>query len=264
MTGSSEILKVRVLLCFMSRNLEDCTVTAIAKTLGEEKYTISRVLIALEKEGLINRQYSRKPCLTDAGIQMGNLYLKRVECVIEYLIQKGVDIVSARHDALHWALYSSDASMELLKEAQEKMRMKQYMNNQKQFNGKALCKMMENGVYQFHFVIYKEFDALGNMMSKVNYWFENPCILSVENGVGKFHLRAYKTIDSLMYCDNGDYISAERRGNVFSIPVDALRFICIGTIGEKLLHGSVPIKITPCGRVSVKQKETVEIFTVIV
>ena len=53
MPDSPDILKLRVLLCFLNAPCEECTVTGIARTLKEEKYKISRIIIGLEKEGMI-------------------------------------------------------------------------------------------------------------------------------------------------------------------------------------------------------------------
>lgn len=51
MPDTPEILRLRVLLCFLRENEKDCTVMEIARTLGEEHYTVSRAIAALEKEG---------------------------------------------------------------------------------------------------------------------------------------------------------------------------------------------------------------------
>ena len=56
----ASVLQLRVLLSFLKEDHETCTVTGISKTLGEEKYTVSRVVAALEKEGLIDRSDSRR------------------------------------------------------------------------------------------------------------------------------------------------------------------------------------------------------------
>lgn len=44
MQNVAEILRLRVLLCFLNLDEKDCTVTNIARILGEEKYTITRAL----------------------------------------------------------------------------------------------------------------------------------------------------------------------------------------------------------------------------
>ena len=56
MIKKPDFLKLRVLLCFLKLPAEDRTVTGIARTLNVEKYKISRVIIALENEGYIDRE----------------------------------------------------------------------------------------------------------------------------------------------------------------------------------------------------------------
>lgn len=42
MPDNMEILKLRLLISFLKMSPESCTVTKLAKTLGEEKYSVSR------------------------------------------------------------------------------------------------------------------------------------------------------------------------------------------------------------------------------
>lgn len=51
MDDNAKIFRLRVLLCFLRFAPSDCTVTAIARTLGEEKYSVSRAFASLEKDG---------------------------------------------------------------------------------------------------------------------------------------------------------------------------------------------------------------------
>lgn len=61
------ILKVKILLCFLNMRESYLNVTNLAVTLGEEKYAISRAFTALEKAGLLDRSDKRKPVLTSMG-----------------------------------------------------------------------------------------------------------------------------------------------------------------------------------------------------
>lgn len=61
---TNDILKLRTLISFINREPKDCTVSKIARTLGEENYTISRILMTLEKEELVDRSNSRSLRLT--------------------------------------------------------------------------------------------------------------------------------------------------------------------------------------------------------
>ncbi len=59
MAESSEMLRLRALLGFY--NDDNVTVTGLSRSLGEEKYTISRLLSSLEEEGLVDRSNNRHP-----------------------------------------------------------------------------------------------------------------------------------------------------------------------------------------------------------
>lgn len=51
MNESADLLRLRVLLCFLRSTPENCNVTGISRTLREEKYTISRMMAHLERDG---------------------------------------------------------------------------------------------------------------------------------------------------------------------------------------------------------------------
>ena len=67
MSESLDVLKLRVLLCFLNEEQKTCTVTGLAGVLGEGKQKVSRMLMALEREGLLDRSDPRRPCLTETG-----------------------------------------------------------------------------------------------------------------------------------------------------------------------------------------------------
>ena len=55
MNESADLLRLRVLLCFLRSTPENCNVTGISRTLREEKYTISRMMAHLERDGLVDQ-----------------------------------------------------------------------------------------------------------------------------------------------------------------------------------------------------------------
>lgn len=67
MNESADLLRLRVLLCFFRSTPENCNVTGISRTLREEKYTISRMMAHLERDGLVDRTDNRRPILTEGG-----------------------------------------------------------------------------------------------------------------------------------------------------------------------------------------------------
>lgn len=276
MSTTPDILKLRVLLSFLKED-ETCTVTGISKTLGETKQTISRMIMALEQEGLIDRSNTRRPALTEKGQIKANDYTEKIQLSMNHLIREGVNIESAKNDAYYWALYNTDETMNVIKRLEEEYRIKHLFKDVYKFNGSALCKKMQDGEYSFPFTIYREHIRNGNNISMANSGFEHPCVLCVKNGIGTIQLKAVNLlgnsaftgkvmkgmIKSMKYFDSGNYIGAERSGDIFSIPAEAIRFISMGEgIGQKL-HGTTSLRMQ-CDAGVVHMPESGAIFTMLI
>ena len=219
MAESSEVLRLRVLLSFY--NDENTTVTGLARSLGEEKYTISRLLSAMEEEGVVDRSNNRHPKLTSEGIEAAERYAKRVDTLVNYLLFKGVGMENARPDALKMALHMSGQSIDVFR-----------------FSGSEFFSKLPDGNYRLSFIIYREKANNVTNVSMANEGFEHPGILSVTDGVGTVQLhattlnaRSAKTgaamkgkVKSLKYFDNGDYISAELNGDIVAFPAESFKF----------------------------------------
>lgn len=276
MTESPGILRLRVLLCFLQKD-DACTVMGISRTLKESKQNISRSMIALEKDGLLDRSDPRNPLLTELGLLKAKYYAERIEITLNHLLYEGVDIESARRDAFLWALYCSDKTMEAIKATEERYRVKYELREQKQFSGKKLCKLLKNGIYQFPFLIYRENVKRGTNISMANEGFEHPCTLYVNDGEGWIQLRAQPIsaksassgkllrgrAQSMQYFDSGRFIDAEINGNVFSFPADVLNFVNMGSGVGQILHGSCPVKME-CSVGLIHMPESTAIFTILI
>lgn len=273
----TNVLKLRVLLAFLKGDQEVCTVTGIAKTLGQEKYTISRIITGLEKEGLINRDNVRCPVLTPKGMEEANRYAERIEVTLNHLIYEGVDLENAKRDSYYWALYNTEQTMEVLRNAEEQYRVKYELRNQKKFGGKTLCERMKDGYYNFPFLMYREYVKDGSNLSMGNEAFEHPCTLYVKNGVGVIQLKALEMVKrsmadgtelrgrvkSLKYFDGNTFVGADSNGSFLSFPASVLSFVNIGSGIGQILHGSVCVKaISTVG--ANHMPESMAIFTIII
>ena len=277
MSDSPDILRLRVMLCFLKSAPEHCTVTGIARTLNEEKYTISRIMQALEKEGLIDRSDARHPFLTAKGSELAERYAKRVETATNHLLYEGVDIENAKSDACYWALYCSDKLMSVVRSSEERYRVKLELRDQKSFSGRTLCKRLKDGCYQFPFIIYREHVKGNSNISMANDGFEHPCTLYVNGGEGLIQLRSlpisaksgsngkmvHGKINKMEYFDAGQFISAEIHGNVVSFPADVLNFTNMGTGVGQVLHGTVCLRMQ-CSCGIIHMPESKAIFTIII
>lgn len=277
MPDTTDILRLRVLLCFLNLPVEDCTVTGISRTLNVEKYKISRMIIALENDGYINREDVRHPILTPTGYQEAVRYSDRMNVTLNHLLYEGVDIENAKQDAFYWALYCSDKTMDAVRATEERYRVKYELRGQKQFSGAALCKKLHDGCYQFPFLIYREHVKNGNNLSMANDGFEHPCNLCIKDGTGVIQMRVQSVsakskangklmhgqVNSLKYFNAGRYISAELSGNVLSFPAESLHFVNMGTGVGQILHGSVCLKME-CSVGVLHMPESTAIFTILI
>ena len=277
MIDTTNILKLRILLCFLNSDKNECTVTSLSKTLGEEKYTISRLISALEKEMLIDKSDPRHPKLTTKGIELSNRYSERISTTINHLMYEGVAMENAKNDAFYWALYCSDETMSVVRATEEQYKVKHQLRSKKKFNGSTLCKMLKDGSYTFPFIIYREKIKNGSNISMGNDGFEHPCVLNIKNGLGTINLHAINLtakspltgklmngkIKSMKYMCNGEYENAEINGDILQFPASVLDFVNMGSGAGQILHGSTCIKIQ-CSVGPLHMPESVAIFTILI
>lgn len=277
MANEPDVLKLRILLCFLQTEPNSCTVTGLARTLNEEKYTISRMLTSMERDGWVDRSDSRRPFLTEKGRTAAKRYSERISITLNHLLYEGVDMENARRDAFYWALHCSDKTMEAIRESEERYRVKYELREQKHFGGSVLCRRMRDGSYSLPFLIYREQVKDGNNISMANEGFVHPCTLVIRNGEGFIQMRAVSVsansgltgrrmrgkIKSLRYFDNGAFSSAEQNGDIFLFPAAALNFVNIGSGTGQILHGSVCLKMI-CSVGVVHMPESTAIFTMLV
>ena len=257
MPESLEILKMRVLICFLNENARICTVTGLAAMFGEGKQKMHRIFATLEKEGLLNRSNPRSPVLTELGREKAHYYENRINIVLNHLLYEGLDMDNAEHDAYAWALFSSDKGMEIIKSSEQRYRAKYELRKREQFDGTELCKHLHDGEYRLPFLIYKEHMTDGNNLSMSNSGFEHPCILTVTNGEGTIQLRPKEIwarsqmtgqemigrVRMLMYWDGMTFKNAETVNGMLTFPASTLSFLNIGSGMEQILHGSVCLKM---------------------
>lgn len=275
MAKSVEILKLRVLLCFLQEG-DNVSVTGIAKTLGEDHYTISRIIKQFENEGLVCRTEPRRPQLTECGRAEAENLAERIHIAQNHLLYEGVSAESAKTDSLYWALYNSDDTMRVIRSTDEFFRVKYELRGKSEFSGALVCKTFSEGTYHIPFIIYREHLKDGENISMSNAAFEHPCLLVIRKDVSIVQLRALPVtarshstgqrmsgkVLSVKYFYGGEYISAECSGDLLSFPAGAMKFRTIGSYGREVLHGSVSLKMQ-CTVGSEHMPESSAIFTMI-
>ncbi len=277
MQETPEALKFRIMMCLLVSSPSGCTVTGISRTLKEKKYTITRFMSRMEQEGLVDRSNVRAPVLTEKGRAQAERYRERVSLAQNHLLYEGVDMEHAKEDACLWALYCSDALMDVIRASDERYRIKQELRDKKTFGGSVFCKKLKDGSYTFPFIIYREHVKDNDNISMANNGFEHPCTLYVEKGQGVIQLRVLPMsqksvvngklldgrISKLEYLDSGRFVSAEIHGDMISFPASALTFVNMGTGADQILHGSVCLRIQcSCGGSHVPEPKA--LFTILI
>ena len=254
---SKEELKFRILICLYKTQNIGNSVTGISKTLQKEKYEISRSMIQLEKEGLVDRSDNRAPKLTEKGKKKAEYFQDRIDVVLNHLLYEGLDLENAKQDSYVLALRCSDAMITNLKKNDERYRVRRKLRGRKKFDGATLCKEMRDGTYEFPFVIYREQMKENNIISMANKAFEHPCTLCVRDGKGMIQIRIRHVLEKSKlngipmtgqvikfdYFDHGYFTSAEIYGDIISFPASALEFINMGEDAGQVLHGGAGIRL---------------------
>ena len=278
MPESLEILKMRALICFLNEDPALCTVTGLADILSEGKQKISRLLMSLEKEGLLDRSDLRRPRLTQAGREQAAYYEKRTNIVLNHLLYEGLDLNDAEHDAYAWARFSSERGMEIIKSSEQRYRAKYELRRQKEFGGEELCRHLAYGEYSFPFLIYRETVRGGTNLSMANEGFRHPCVLRVADGRGQIVLQPVdlsakspltgrkmngRVRKLTILQPDGVFMRAEENGESLAFSADVLHFLNIGEGMGQILHGSVCIRMQ-CSVGTMHMPESTAIFTIMI
>lgn len=278
MPESIEILKMRILLCFLSEEPSRCTVTGLAEMLGEHKQKISRMLIAMEREALINRDDLRHPALTQSGKALALFYEERTNIILNHLLYEGLDIDKAEQNAYAWALYSSEEAVNIIRASEQIYRAKYELRKQHTFYGDTLCMHLGEGEYRCPFLIYREHVKDGSNLSMANEGFAHPCRLIIKNGTGNVYLQAVNVtamsklngammrghVRSMQYLgSDGEFTDCKKEDNCFVFPISSMSFINMGDGIGQVLHGSICIKVQ-CSVGTNHMPESKAIFTIII
>ncbi len=245
MSGQQELLRLRILLTFLKED-ETCTIMGIARTLGETKQNISRAVIILEKEGMIDRTDIRHPVLTVYGKKMAKNYAKKMGISTQFLMDEGVSIENARIDASYWAIHNSDETVEVLEKSCQKNAIKKIVQHRYKFSGSLLNKKLKEGIYQFSFFLHE------GISTDLNECFEHPCTCHISSGKGNLSLKCTnakgRRIKTIQYCDGGLFVSAEKQGDIVRIPFDIVEFVNYGEGSGQIIQGTMCLIIQFMGK----------------
>lgn len=252
MQRSSDKVKLRALLCLQNFLDRGISVSEMARCLGEENYTISRVFMVLEKEGILVSGKNRRRVVTELGKKHINRYNQKVEALINQMVQAGISVEEAKDNALFIAGNCSDRVIDVVEKVQKKYKAKAYFKGRDSFYGNELARVIGNGSFPAPFYLYPVDNEGLLCLDQVNLLFEHPCNIIVNKGVGNINIRISEgnsdpELEELRYClknsrakifNHGYFNVIEQNASVICIPMEAINFQSFGEGFRQSIHGT--------------------------
>ncbi len=244
MINANKMLLYRTILCFGDEGSESQTVTGIARKLQVEKYQISRILTTLEQQDILVKNEKGVPSLTKKGKEYIREYHKRVELLVSFLLRAKLEPQYARNIALHIAGHANDDIMNLIESHDKKWKSKEELEKKIKFSGGQFARSMKKGNYDLACVLLYRNEQ--NFLEFVAQESPHRLVLSVvaKKGTLQFHSGTPK-LKELRYFDHGDFIQAEKVGDMFFLPAEILQFVQMkaGSICETGFLGMVNVQM---------------------
>ena len=257
MIYENELLKMKILIYFHQNEASVCTVGKIAERLGTFKQKISKMIIFLEEEGLVDRSNNRHPQLTKKGTILADKYTTKMKMTTEVLLYAGVNLENVEQDAYNIVMGVSQSTMDSIKRKYMQIQLKKELRGKGKFKGNVIGQLLYDGMYPMEFAIYRKEPTYEEYISMANNGFEHPAYVFVEKGIGKIKMRIKElnnripsdyelirghAIEMHYYCD-GIYKKAEVLGRFVTIPLDDINFTSVGNDRHVQIEGNIFIKI---------------------
>lgn len=245
MTEIKGLLAGQILLCYMNMDERELNVTSLARTLGVDKYAVSRALSRMEKEGLVNKDNPRKPILTTTGWERAKRFNEKMNIAMSFLMENGGVYKGIDEDAISMALALSD---EVLKRmiGQRKALTKKAIDRDV-IEGYSLQKYFEDGTYMTDI-------SLIDIKRRTKKTGSGRSYIKLSAGRGMIYVdttifestKAYKANNKpikIKYTSSHGESNYEvmRMGKVIYFPVDEVQFACFND--SRILLGDVIMEI---------------------
>jgi len=220
------MLFYRTILCF-SQDGGTNTVTGISKKLNVEKYQVSRIISSLEEEGIVEKDSKGVPSLTRYGQEYIGKYQKRVDILVSFLLRAKLDPAYARDLALHIAAHANDEIMQTIEIYESRSKSKELLADKLRFSGNQFAQKVNMGSYSLPCTLLFRLDT--GLMTYVSQ--EKPHRLKLNGDAKGGALQFFpenKRIKNISFFDNGEFIQAEKLGDMYFIPIECLGFSQMG------------------------------------
>ena len=243
MTEIKGFLAGQIMLCYMNMDEKELNVTSLARTLGVDKYAVSRVLGRMEKEGLVNKDNPRKPLLTAIGRKKAKQFNEKMNISMSFLMENGGVYNGIDEDAVSMALALSDEVLKRMT-GQRKALTKKAIDRDI-IEGYSLQKYFEDGTYMADV-------SLTDIKQRTKKIGSGRSYIKISSGRGMVYVDA-SVFDTAGKSSNASlkikYTSSHgdesyevmHMGKVICFPVDEVQFACFND--NRMLLGDVLMEI---------------------
>lgn len=243
MTEIKGFLAGQIMLCYMNMDEKELNVTSLARTIGVDKYAVSRALSRMEKEGLINKDNPRKPLLTAIGREKAKQFNEKMNISMSFLMENGGVYNGIDEDAVSMALALSNEVLKRMT-GQRKALTKKAIDRDI-IEGYSLQKYFEDGTYMADISLIDIKQRTKKIGSGRSY-------IKISSGKGMVYVDtavfdiAGKSSNSplkIKYISSHGDTSYEvmHMGKVIHFPVDEVQFACFSD--NRMLLGDVLMEI---------------------
>lgn len=224
-------------LLYLNRTDEsNCTVTKMAKNFQVSKSTVSRNMDYFVEQGIV---YTDTMRLTTYGERLAKEYAEEVDLLESWVkMTTPCGAEENRDNALKMAVNLSENMKKQIIQKARLNKMFQNLNHRGEISFSEFVKDLEDGSYPVSFMIFREEMKPGRYFSMANRGFSHPAVLKISGDTGMLQLKAVtmerrNMMDSIMmsgkllkmgYDRKGRFIPAEKVGDIYQIPADALEY----------------------------------------
>lgn len=247
------LMRLRFLFYLNRSDAGDRSVTAMAKTFGTSKSTISRNIEVFVNQGIV---IHGSMDLSGYGRTLAEKYEKEVTEIRKYLSAvTGKSPEDMTTDAIQMVLNLSEETRQSILEKQKIQNLLLKLDDRHHPTTEEVLALIEEGNYHLPFTIYRENmeDVQRGYTSMADWGFAHPLNVSVTGGNAMVALKAVTLerrsfMEDLLirgkllrmkYLAGKEYLEARQEGDTYYFPLSALEFTFHK--GENMLQGSTKL-----------------------
>jgi hypothetical protein len=224
--------------------------------------------------GIVRRFAGARVMLTDEGARLGGELERRCREVRLWLESMCGSSGVSEEDVLRGAINLSGSTAGIIERNARLQSLYSRVGDRAVLSGEEFCAALGDGKYPVSIMCYRlNTDRSHKLPSMANDGIENDgeLIVKENRGILRFRTRPVEHVSarggqpikgrlsSLKYPDGAGYKDAERRGDVYCFPANAMNFVCMS---GRIMHGDIVLRMAcSAGTAHMPESESImEVF----